>query len=380
MGQVDGRVFEGFEMRITFLISDQKKQHEGVVRSFLNFAKGIESKSELSFALLRCGDELVDYVKTRFCTIVIPDNQNDLINELTKLKPQFVVADDDPSRLKLLNTIKRRVKTNIAVYIQVLYGTHAISNCYNLSLLPFKERLLFSLLKFVPFSVLSRKYIDLVSNCDLVLANSRVTTTLLHTLYNLDVSGVVYPPTDTEVFKPTIYTQESKEIVLYLGSHLTDTGRDFVENIVECVSRQKCIANLFGNSRLASIVKDKYGDVVIYHENLKDEELAEIYSRSLITVCPQRWEQFGLVPVESMACGTPVLAFNCMGFLETIINGKTGWLANNKKDFLCRLNYVLESGVKGFSKQSLRKHVIEHFSIASSVEKFESCLGDKLER
>lgn len=361
-------------MRITFLVADQKKQHEGVVRPFLNFVKGIEDKSEVSFALLRCGDALVDYVKTNFCaSVVVSDNQNDLIDELTKLKPQFVVADDYSSRLKLLNAIKRRVRTNVVVYVQILYGTHAISNCYDLSFLPFKERFLFSFLKFVPFSILSRRYVDLISKCDLVVANSKVTATLLHTLYNLDVGGVIYPPTDTQVFKPTIRKQESKEIVLYLGSHLGDTEKDFVERIVRCVSDHKCVANLFGNSRLASIVKNKYDDVV-YHANLKDEELAEIYSRSLITVCPQLWEQFGYVPVESMACGTPVLAFDCMGFQETIIDGKTGWLAKNKKEFLEKLNFILRNKEGRLSRNLIRRHVEENFSAVESVNKLQRIL------
>jgi glycosyltransferase involved in cell wall biosynthesis len=364
-------------MEIAFLIANQEKQHEGVVRPFLNFVKGMMDKYDVTLALLKCGDELADYVKTNFRTsVIVSDNQTALINELTRLKPQFVMADDYPSRLKLLNVVKKRVKANVIVYVQVLYGTHAISRCYDLGFLPFKERFLFSLLRFVPFSVLSRRYANLISNCDLVLANSKVTAMLLHALYNLDIGGIVYPPTDTEVFKPTFYKQESKEIVLYLGSHLGDTERNFVENIVECVSKQKYFVNLFGNSRLASIVKNEYDDVVVHRTNLKDEELAEIYSRSLITVCPQRWEQFGLVPVESMACGTPVLAFDCMGFQETIISGKTGWLADNQKRFLRILNHVLEKGLS-FSRQNLRKHAIENFSIAESIKSFESLLGDK---
>jgi glycosyltransferase involved in cell wall biosynthesis len=362
-------------MRITFLIADQKKQHEGVVRPFLNFVKGIEDKSEVSFALLRCGDELVDYIKTNFCaSVIVSDNQNDLIDKLTKLKPQFVVADDYSSRLKLLNAIKRRVRTNVVVYVQILYGTHAISNCYDLSFLPFKERFLFSFLKFVPFSILSRRYVDLISKCDLVVANSKVTATLLHTLYNLDAGEVIYPPTDTQVFKPTIRKQESNEIVLYLGSHLGDTEKDFVERIVRCVSDHKCVANLFGNSRLASILKDAYDDAVLYHRNLKDEELAEIYTRSLITLCPQRWEQFGLVPVESMACGTPVLAFDRMGPGETIINGKTGWIAKNKQEFLNMLDSILRNKESGVDRNFMRKHVEENFSVDASVKKLEEVL------
>ncbi len=362
-------------MRITFLIADQKKQQEGLIRPFLNFVKGIKNKSGVSFALLRCGDELAGFIKKNFqASVIVSNNQNDLINELIKLKPQFVVADDHPTRLKLLSAIKGRIATNVVVYVQVLYGTHAICNCYDLSFLPLKKRFSFSLLKFVPFSVLSRRYVDLISNCDLVLANSKVTATFLHTLYNLDVGGVVYPPTDIDVFKPTIFKQESKEIVMYLGSHLGDTERDFVENILECVVSQKFVVNLFGSSRLASIARDRYDDMVVYHKNLKDEELAEIYSRSLITVCPQKWEMFGLVPIESMACGTPVLAFDFMGPGETILNGKTGWIAKNKQKFLRMLDFILGNKEIEVDRDFIRLHVEEKFSINASVKKLEEVL------
>jgi glycosyltransferase involved in cell wall biosynthesis len=96
-----------------------------------------------------------------------------------------------------------------------------------------------------------------------------------------------------------------------------------------------------------------------------------MYSRSKITICPQKWEQFGLVPVESISCGTPVLAFNCMGFQETI-DTTTGWLANNEKDFLHILHNALEKQELPF--QELRSTALKNFSIGASGKVLEELL------
>jgi glycosyltransferase involved in cell wall biosynthesis len=100
-----------------------------------------------------------------------------------------------------------------------------------------------------------------------------------------------------------------------------------------------------------------------------------MYSRSKLTVCPQKWEQFGLVPVESMACGTPVLAFNCMGFQETI--GETGgWLVGNEKDFLRILQIAIEKEPE--LSIDLRRSIIGKYSTNASVKALENILKTRL--
>jgi glycosyltransferase involved in cell wall biosynthesis len=57
------------------------------------------------------------------------------------------------------------------------------------------------------------------------------------------------------------------------------------------------------------------------------EEMANIYRSAQICVIPTVWpEPFGLVALEAMACGTPVIASDVGGFKETVIHGKTGLL------------------------------------------------------
>ena len=116
---------------------------------------------------------------------------------------------------------------------------------------------------------------------------------------------------------------------------------------------------------MASEIMSEPNNHVIYHSNLTDTDLAKMYSRSKLTICPQKWEQFGLVTVESISCGTPVLAFNCMGFQETITKN-SGWLANNEVEFLQMLNDALKKEELLFKE--LRNTAIREFSIEASGE------------
>ena len=59
----------------------------------------------------------------------------------------------------------------------------------------------------------------------------------------------------------------------------------------------------------------------------RDEVLAMAYSAADLFVAPSREESFGLVLVESMACGTPCVAFRVGAVPEIVRPGRTGWLA-----------------------------------------------------
>lgn len=58
-------------------------------------------------------------------------------------------------------------------------------------------------------------------------------------------------------------------------------------------------------------------------------ELAEYYQQADVFVFPSRWETFGLVMIEAMACGTPVAAYPCQGPLDVVDEGITGYMNEN---------------------------------------------------
>jgi glycosyltransferase involved in cell wall biosynthesis len=62
---------------------------------------------------------------------------------------------------------------------------------------------------------------------------------------------------------------------------------------------------------------------------VSDEELVGLYKGAKGFLALSKDEDFGITPVESMLCGTPVIAFNGGGYKETVIDGKTGVLFND---------------------------------------------------
>jgi glycosyltransferase involved in cell wall biosynthesis len=364
-------------LNVTFIISDQQKIHEGVVRPFVNFAKALKQKYEFSFLLLNCSNDFAEHLSISSFEVIVSKNKNEAIQALKNLNPSFIFTDDDLKRLKIAQEINKKINAKTVSYLQVLYGSHSIVNCFDSNSLTFMEKVRFAPMKYVPFSLFRSRYVKSLRTFDLLIANSKVTATFLHTLYNLGVSGVIYPPVDTDVFKPN-GQKTRKEITIYLGSHFGDTNHQIVRKVVAKATENGYFVNLFGNSRMGSQIIGEGRKSILYHCHLSDIELAQMYSRSKLTVCPQKWEQFGMVPVESLSCGTPVLAFNCMGFQETI--GQTnGWLANNDDEFLQMLLESLEGEQK--PTQELRNVAINEFSLNASgkalVELLEKYINQK---
>jgi glycosyltransferase involved in cell wall biosynthesis len=60
-------------------------------------------------------------------------------------------------------------------------------------------------------------------------------------------------------------------------------------------------------------------------------ELAMYYANAEVFVFPSRWETFGIVMIEAMACGTPVAAYPVQGPTDVVDEGITGCMNDNLK-------------------------------------------------
>jgi glycosyltransferase involved in cell wall biosynthesis len=85
------------------------------------------------------------------------------------------------------------------------------------------------------------------------------------------------------------------------------------------------------------------GDGVEYLGEVPYEEKLRLLADAKATLFPIRWnEPFGLVMLESLACGTPVLAFAEGAAPEVVADGRTGWLCRDESDMAARLNMIGE--------------------------------------
>lgn len=105
---------------------------------------------------------------------------------------------------------------------------------------------------------------------------------------------------------------------------------------------------------------------IIYIGELGKEQKKEWYRHARATLFPIRWgEPFGLVLIESMACGTPILAFKEGAVPEIVVDGKTGFVVNSLDDMVGAVDRL-----DSIDPYECRRHVQNHFSMTSMVYKY----------
>jgi glycosyltransferase involved in cell wall biosynthesis len=87
---------------------------------------------------------------------------------------------------------------------------------------------------------------------------------------------------------------------------------------------------MVGDGPMLETYKKQYPDVEFVGFKT-GQELAEYYANADAFVFPSRWETFGIVMIEAMACGTPVAAYPCPGPQDVIDEGITGCMNHNLK-------------------------------------------------
>jgi len=82
---------------------------------------------------------------------------------------------------------------------------------------------------------------------------------------------------------------------------------------------------------------------------------------------PIRWEEpFGLVMIEAMACGTPVIAFNKGSVPEIVQHNKTGFVVENEDEMIEAIKNIDQ-----INREDCRKYVEENFTVDKMVEGYE---------
>lgn len=113
-------------------------------------------------------------------------------------------------------------------------------------------------------------------------------------------------------------------------------------------------------------------DRIHFPPEVATHEVASWYQSLDLFVAPQRWEGFGLTPLEAMACGVPVVATKVGAFPELIDEGKTGNLIDiaNVKQMSDTVENLINKpkDLSKFSKAS-RIHMVENFGLDGEADK-----------
>lgn len=121
------------------------------------------------------------------------------------------------------------------------------------------------------------------------------------------------------------------------------------------------------NNLMHLVKKECLENRVIFKGLLGRNEVRDIMSKSDRFVLPSTYEPFGVVLIEAMSCGLPVIATKCVGPETIIKNEKVGLLSEVEIDDLA--DKLLQSYHKRYDNQYIRNYVIDNFSEGAVTSK-----------
>jgi glycosyltransferase involved in cell wall biosynthesis len=193
---------------------------------------------------------------------------------------------------------------------------------------------------------------------DKIISISKTVQERVKRYYGLD-SQVVYPPVDIhqEIKHPRPFLED---FFLYIGRLVAYKQ---VELIVEVFNDLEWPLVMIGGGNLEEKLKTMALPNISFLGEVTDGEVKS-YLQHTKGVVYFHEEDFGIVPVEAMAAGIPVIGFNRGGVTETVIHGKTGYLGENLKKSLLEFvemkfdPRVLKEHAQQFDKDRFKKQFL----------------------
>ncbi|MEM0465374.1 MAG: glycosyltransferase family 4 protein [Candidatus Pacearchaeota archaeon] len=183
---------------------------------------------------------------------------------------------------------------------------------------------------------------------------------------------------DTDLFKPNndkemnlavrrmCGVRDNEKMILTIGGDVTSKGAQEMFKALASIDNEfknwKYVCKAWPSECASSwrekeerLVEElKIQDKVIFIDDVFSQEfMANILNACDIYAAPSRIEGFGMIQVEAMACGKPVISINAGGPAETIIHNKTGFLAKVAEEIKLSEEWAYPS--MGFSTKQIIK-------------------------
>jgi glycosyltransferase involved in cell wall biosynthesis len=229
-----------------------------------------------------------------------------------------------------------------------------------------------------PFRILKRMTLPLA---DKLLVTNKFEMQRLVSVCKVPEEKIAYihDGVDTDFFKPLNAINKEDNLILFVGNLVKEKGVDLLLLAFKrCKQKVKNLRLLivgegYMRSYLERMIKTlNLANDVKLAGRLPHDALRVIYNKAAITVLPSKRESLGLVLLESMACGTPVIATINEGAMEIISHGYDGLLVKQDdvtalSEAICRL--ISDSSLREEMRKRAREKVVRNFSIMEFARK-----------
>lgn len=161
--------------------------------------------------------------------------------------------------------------------------------------------------------------------------------------HNLRVVGrgvdthIFHPALRSQAFRDTWQADDSTIVLLSVGRLAAEKNLDLIVSTYKAILEAgRSVKLVFaGDGPHRSVLQNQCPDA-IFMGMCSHTQLALLYANADLFLFPSLTETFGNVTLEALACGTPVLAFDCAAASELVEDGLNGWLVRGEssEDFI----------------------------------------------
>lgn len=188
------------------------------------------------------------------------------------------------------------------------------------------------------------------------------------------IDTTIFKPFDKEASRELWSLPKNKKLVLFGAMDATNDPRKGFKELNEALQKLTCKDVefvIFGSSEPKNA--PDFGFRTHYIGHLYDDvSLVTLYSAVDVMIVPSLQEAFGQTASESMACGTPVVAFGHTGLLDIIDHKTNGYLAKpfDTLDLACGIEWILSSKHYDELCVSARQKVLKKFDSVVVAKKY----------
>ncbi len=198
----------------------------------------------------------------------------------------------------------------------------------------------------VPY--LRKSDLKAAKNVGYFIANSNEVKGRIKEYYKRN-SEVVFPPVDVDRFEPK---KESKRSGFIIAGRQTAYKR--IDLAVEACTQLGLNLKVVGDGPEHSHLKRIAGPTITFETNVNDSQMPKFFHEAEAFIFPS-FEDFGIVPIEAMAAGLPIIAYREGGANDYVVEGKTGTFF--KKQTVNTLKKILqEFRPKDYSRAKIIAH------------------------